>query len=261
MRPKPAPFVPSPVKRSLQFVYFAFGCEQQIIALVAGPEVIYSGWNTFLPLRRQRLLAVDDWGIRWRSRGWRATEHTLSWHEVKGFCEHRHKSGYRSSTAYTYTLFGDTQTFAWILPAGAKSTKRSATELLCRIVVTRTGCALRDITASADILSGWSAPLGLVPKTSPVDHEPRKSLIAALVSIRNRDGWHMPQLAHEDAAISPIRMSKRFYFINAVLLVIVVLVLCGGWLVNHLPSEAYLRALSATAVETALFSDSLMLFE
>ena len=143
----------------LQYVYSLFIVEK-IIALYGGPEVIAHGWGVFLPTRRQRLLAIDDWGIRWRVRGWRAREQTLSWHDVTGFCTHRRRSESGSNSAYTYVLMGSEQSFAWIVSARAHESERTASELLVRLVIARTGRPLRDVTGSADILDGWSTYLG-----------------------------------------------------------------------------------------------------
>lgn|GEM_PF-1583164 len=240
-----------------QLVYGVFFGEK-IVTIYAGPEMVSYGWSAFLPMRRQRLIAVDDWGIRWQPRSWRRREQTLAWQDVVSFGLHRHKSGFSSGTAYTYMLLGNEAAFAWIVPARAKPVERSSSALLCQLAVARSGRPLRDVTASADVLSAWEAPISSKPKAYPNDREPRKSLLAALTALREGDGGPITRFDAESARPRLMRLPPRFYWLNALEIAVVILGLCGGWLFAHHQAESYLDTWPArVASETPLFSDPL----
>ena len=242
-----------------QYVYSLFIVEK-IIALYGGPEVVAHGWGVFLPMRRQRLLAIDDWGIRWRARGWRTRELTLAWHDVTAFCAHRRRSESGSNSSYTYALMGSEQSFAWIVSARAKESERAASELLVRLVIARTGCPLRDVTGSADILDGWSRYLGRGPdlRPKPNEQEPRKTLLAELALAQSYDDGRMSPMGFGQTMPGPIRLRARVYWINALLILLVVAGLCGGWWFNQHQMADYYQALPARITAQApLYSDSL----
>ncbi len=252
----------STVMGVFQLVYGIFFCEK-IITLYAGPQIMSYGWGAFLPMRRQRLLAVDEWGIRWQPRSWRRHEQTLAWQDVVAFCIHRHKSGFSSGTAYSYLLLSNDATFAWIVPWRARVAERSTSALLCQIVVARSGRPLRDVTASADVLSAWEAPISSKPKAYSNDLDPRKSLLAALTALREGDGGSVTPISlfgvESARPPRPVRLRPRFYWLNALALLVVILSLCGGWLFEHHQAESYLSTWSArVANETPLFSDPLI---
>ncbi|HKW20757.1 MAG TPA: hypothetical protein VJO13_05235 [Ktedonobacterales bacterium] len=234
----------------LQLSMFIFTCDM-IVTLFAGPQILSYGWGAFLPLPRQRLLAVDEWGIRWQPRGRRRIEKTLAWHDVRAFCVHRHKPGFSSWTAYTYMLMSDTETFVWTIPANATSDARDASGVLAQVAIARTNCPLRDVTISADLLSAWETSASSKPGANPNDGEPRRSLLAALTAVRE-------SAPRQPVPLRPVRFSSRCYWLNALMMVVVILSLCGGWVFAHLQAEAYLRSWPARiAAETPLFSDSL----
>lgn len=229
-----------------------FGC-YTIATTFGGPQIqiISHGWGAFLPLRRQRLIAVDKWGMRWQPRGWRRIEKTLAWHDVKAFCVHRHKSGFSSWTAYTYMLMSDTETFAWTIPANATPDVRDASGLLAQVAVARTKCPLRDVTVSADVLETCEAHVSSKRRPSLNDGESMESLRAALMAIRE-------SARRQPVPLRPVRFSSRAYWLNALMMVVVILSLCGGWVFAHLQAEAYLRTWPVRiAAETPLFSDTL----
>jgi hypothetical protein len=155
-------------------------------------------------------------------------------------------------------LVSNEVTFAWIVPARAKPAERSTSALLCQLAVARSGRPLRDVTASADVLSAWEAPISSKPKAYPSDREPRKSLVAAFTALREGDGGPVTPFSSKSATPRPVRLPPRFYWLNALALLVVILSLCGGWVFAHLQAEAYLRSWPARiAAETPLFSDSL----
>ena len=240
-----------------QLVYGIF-IGEKIIAIYAGPQIMSYGWSAFLPMRRPRVIAVDEWGIRWQPRSWRRREQILAWQDVVSFCLHRHKSGYTSKTAYSYILLSNEVAFAWIVPARANDAERFASALLCQLAVAHSGRPMRDVTASADILSAWEAPISSKPKAHPTDREPRKSLLAALTALREGDGGPSSPFGVERARPRPAHLRPRFYWLNALALLVVILGLCGGWLFAHHQAESYLGAWPARiASETPLFSDPL----
>jgi hypothetical protein len=233
-----------------QLAMFIFTCDI-IVTLTAGPQIISYGWSAFLPLRRQRLLSVDEWGIRWQPRGWRRIEKTLAWQDVRAFSVHRHKSGFSSWTAYTYMLMSDTETFAWTILANATPDVRDASSLLAKVAVARTKCPLRDVTFSADVLETWEAHVSSKRRASPNDGEPMKSLRVAITDV-------CESTRRQPVPLRPVRFSSRAYWLNVLLMVVVILGLCGGWVFAHLQAEAYIRSWPARiAAETPLFSDSL----
>ncbi len=113
----------------------------KLFVLYGAPQIIANGWWIFLPGRRQRLLAVDGWGIRWRETRWRTREQTLAWQDVAAFCIQRDFTFTRLSLGYnsTYLLLGNDVSFSWVVPARANDAQRAASELLARLVVTQPG--------------------------------------------------------------------------------------------------------------------------
>jgi hypothetical protein len=182
----------------------------------------------------------------------------LAWQDIVSFCVHRHKSGFSSGTAYTFILVSNEVMFAWIVPARAKPAERSASALLCQLAVARSGRPLRDVTASADVLSAWEAPISSKPKAYPSDREPRKSLVAAFTALREGDGGPVTPFGSKSATPHPVRLPPRFYWLNALALLVVIMGLCGGWLFEHHQAESYLSTWPVrVASETPLFNDSL----
>lgn len=249
------------------------------------PHVIAEGWGTLLPARQPRLLGVDDWGIRWRARGWRTHEYTLAWHDIAVFCVYHQKADAGAKVSYTYIAMSSDLSFSWILPHRHKAVIREASERLSRLVVTRTGRPLLDVTQSITALGMWSAAA-----TNPRAIQWRRQIVEQLAAFQeNRKtrssieetaqglfGEMFEELAvAEDMAplhrstieeidrfaspVRPIRMRARFYVLNILLILLVSVGVYGTWQVNQQHADEYYRTLPGRiAAETPLYSDSLV---
>ena len=249
--------------------FFGIG---KFFVLYGAPQIIANGWWIFLPGRRQRLLAVDGWGIRWRETRWRTREQTLAWQDIAAFCIQREFTFTRFSLNYnsTYMLLGNDTSFSWKVPGRANDVQRTASELLARLVVTQTGRPLLDVTASLDVARGPELPFGLSAKFAANEREPAKTLLAELKAARRSARRARPGInsAPSDLAgyagnpadnlMRPLRLKARYYWINAALLALVAVGICGVWMIDQQRSDVYSRTLSPrVAAETPLYSDSL----
>jgi hypothetical protein len=249
--------------------FFGIG---KFFVLYGAPQIIANGWWIFLPGRRQRLLAVDGWGIRWRETRWRTREQTLAWQDIAAFCIQRDFTFTRLSLGYnsTYLLLGNDVSFSWVVPARANDAQRAASELLARLVVTYTQKPLLDVTASLDAARAPELPFGLSAKFAADGREPAKTLLAELQAARRSAQRARPEVdgAPSDLAgylgnlagdlMRPLRLKARYYWINAALLALVAVGICGMWMIDQQRSDVYIRTLSPrVAAETPLVSDSL----
>ena len=222
--------------------------------------------------RRQRILAVDDWGIRWRETHWRTREQTLAWQDIATFCVQRDFTFTRLSWNYDYTylLLGNDVSFSWVVPARANDAQRAASELLARLVVTCTQKPLLDVTASLDAAKATALLFGLSARFAADGREPVKTLFAELKAARRSAQRARPGINGApsdlagfagnpvDSLMRPLRLKARYYWINAALLALVAVGICGMWMIDQQRSDVNIRTLSArVAAETPLFSDPL----
>jgi hypothetical protein len=230
--------------------------------------IVPDGWWVFFPGRRRKVLAVDDWGIRWRERRWRTREHTLAWADVSAFCvEHSLKS---LSYQYTFLLLGQQESFAWTKPLNAKEHQRAVGELLARLVVTRTRLPLLDVSKTISYAERMPFPFDA---TAP--HKPEKASPSAMrfpiltrllgdkaTQVRVKQGLAEGYAALERAAaprrLRILTLDRRIFWIDLALVIIVAFGFCGLWMVDQQRSDAYARTIPALiANEAPLFSDSL----
>ncbi len=263
----------------------------RVSTIGGGPNIIADGWGALLPTRRPRLLAVDDWSIRWRGRGWRRREQTLAWQDVVSFCVYRFSPGTSSKVTYIYLVMSNEVSFGWMLSPRRKRATGAASELLCRLVVTRARRPLLDMTRAVETVDMWttgatnftegSTARGLerklrermeemkrqtIQQASAAEGKPEQEAASSIVA-----GWqtademaplHQATLQEIDryaSPIRPIRLRARFYWLNVLLMLLVVSGVCGLWGLNKYQLAAYYQALPARiTAETPLFSDQLI---
>ncbi len=275
----------------LQIVAFVLAIGR-ISAIGGGPNIIADGWGTLLPARRPKLLAVDDWGIRWRARGWQRREYTLAWQDVVSFCVYRLSTGTSSKVTYIYLIMSNDVSFGWMLSPRRNRTVSATSELLCRLVTTHTRRPLLDMTRAVETVDMWttratsfnegSAAHGLQQKLrarmEEIEEIRRQTIQQASAAGKSeRDvassivaGWKMAdemaplhqatlqEISPSASPVRPIRLRGRFYWLNVLLMLLVAVSICGLWGLNDYQLSAYYRALPALiAAETPLFSDPL----
>ena len=126
------------------------------------------------------------------------------------------------------------------------------------------------MTASLDAARAPGLPFGLSAKFAADGREPAKTLLAELKAARHsarraRSGINSApsDLASfagnpTDSLMRPLRLKAHYYWINAALLALVAVGICGMWMIDQQRSDVYIRTLSArVAAETSLFSDPL----
>lgn len=250
----------------------AFLTTGRIMSSIGGPQFLMEGWGALLPARRARLLAVDNWGIRWRARGWRTSEKTLAWQDVAAFCVY-HNSDTTSSkiTNDIYVVMSSDLSFAWTLPHRSKSAARAASELLSRLVVTRTHKSLLDITQRVETVDVWTQAAAK-PRTYERDQRSLAQLVETersksnLTAATEKVGDFFSELyekrAHAEgmaplhrtmleeierhaSPARPIRLRARFYWLNALLIVLIALATGGALEYEQRQLPAYYRTLPA----------------
>jgi hypothetical protein len=235
----------------------------KIFALYGVSHVVPNGWWVLLPSRRKKLLAVDDFGIRWRERRWRRREYALAWHDISAFCVDRQLSGF--SVTNVYLLLGETASFSWVVPARANSAQRAASTLLARLVVMRSLRPLLDITRSIEATKALEMPFGFMSKITAIE-EPAQTLIAALAAAQNMPGSEpsSPVSASADPAFPvdgfgrPIHLRARFYWLHIALIVALAVGACSYLMVDQQRADDYHRGLySRILAGTPLYTSAL----
>lgn len=241
----------------------------RIWAIYGVSQIVPHGWWVLLPGRRKKLLAVDDLGIRWYERRWRRCEYTLAWQDIAAFGVYRQFTGL--SVNYTYLLFGNNQSFSWIVPANTKEAAIEASALFARLVVTRTGRPLEDLTGAIDAAKTLSIPsafsVGFDPGRSAVAQTLRAE-VAAVDGKKRRSSHQSPdysEVMSASAATSlgskrerPLQMKARYLWLNMALMVLVAIGFVGVWMVDQQQHDEYYRTLAPRiAAQTPLYSDPL----
>lgn len=256
----------------------------RLMTFNGGSHPILNGWRTLLPSRRAKLLAIDDFGIRWRPQGWRTREQTLAWHDIVAFCVYHLKTSSSNSAFSVYLLMGNDLSFAWVQSQRRRRAAREASILLSRLAVTRTRLPLLDISKSIETLDTWSeAPV------SPTAFDRRQRLIAQLESTWGRkhtsqqsdvkgQPWFADLLTRSEAAdamaaihqrtleeaahtsnpLRPIRMRARFYWLNLLLMLLLATGVSATWQLNQRDLADYYQGLpDRIAAGTLLYRDAL----
>lgn len=229
--------------------------------------IVPDGWWVFSPGRRRKVLAVDDWGIRWRERRWRTREHALAWADVSAFCvEHSLKS---LSYQYTFLLLGEHESFAWTMPLNGNNSQHAAGELLARLVVTRTQLPLLNVSKTITYTERTPFPFDATAPRKPEKPSPSamrfpiltRTLGDKATQVRVEQGLAEGYAALERAAaprrLRVLKLDQRIFWIDLALVIIVAFGFCGLWMVDQQRSDAYARTFpTLIANETPLFSDS-----
>lgn len=113
-----------------------------------------------LPRWGQMTVGADAEGLRWRAGRFGVTR-TLAWRDVRSFSRIttggagtvRPYGRVNLSLGVVYLLDGPDASLIWTLTATASDSQYGAADLLCRLVVSRTGLPLRDLTAIANELA------------------------------------------------------------------------------------------------------------
>lgn len=236
-------------------------------AFYGAPYIAAFGWWIFLPGRRQKILAVDGWGIRWRERRWRTREYGLAWKDVEAFCVSRYSS--ERATTRTYLLLGSEGSFAWVISSRAKGAQQEASDLLARLAARNIQRPLLDVTATIDAAKTLAMPLSRRVVAPANSHGPAKTLLAELeragivVSHTHSGVGTLPAdalpatygLARRER---PLGIGARFYWVNVALLTLVAVGMVSWLLFNQVRSDAYYRALYPRVVGHApLYRDPL----
>lgn len=260
-----------------------------------GAPVITDGWSSLLPSRGARLLAVDDLGIRWRARGWRTRECTLTWQDIRAFCVFHAKWGSDAKVAYVYLLLGDDLSFVWTTSSRARMAVRSASDLLSRLVVTRTDKPLLDVTKAVETLDTWvdgpqeqsrlaeqqlqQVETSAQPLESQESKDRRNQPFQASgylrdlldasaerharaeAELREMAALHQATIQESGRAgypVRPLRLGARFYGVDIALMVALATSMVGMWGVNQIQLADYYRTLPARIAATApLYKDAM----
>ncbi len=188
------------------------------------------------------------------------------------------------SNFYVYVAMSDDLSFAWTQSQRAKVAARAASELLSRLIVTRTGRPLLDATRSIETVGMW-----VEDPPKPVDYAKHQNLFATradgeqeahrplllqgeLQEILSRSSarraeteemtaLHLATIQHNERsgiALRPIRLRARFYWLNVLLMLLVASSAVGMWRLDQYRLADYYQALpTRIAAETPLFTDPL----
>ncbi len=256
-----------------------------------GSPLVTNGWGALLPSRRARLLTVDDAGIRWRARGWRSRQQSLAWQDITAFCVSQMTTGPTSRASHVYLVMSDAVSFAWVVSDRGKKRVREASELLGRMVVTRTRRPLLDITTAIETVDIWADELQKPAGQARIAESERLlGQLEAAGSERNRPfqaKGRLKKLLDEAAAarakavaaseelatlhqttlradvwadhpLRPIRLRARFYWVNVALMAPLAVSLAGMWSANQIRLTDYYQSLAGRITATTpIFHDSL----
>lgn len=254
-----------------------------------GAPVITDGWSSLLPSWGARLLVIDDLGIRWRVRGWRTRESTLLWQDIRAFCVFHAKWGSDSKVTYVYLLLGDDLSFAWTASSHARTSVRPASDLLSRLVVTRTDKLLLDVTQAIETLDTWvdasqeQPPLAeqpmeasaQLPESQDRRHQPfqasgyLRELLDKSAERHARDAAKLREMAALHRATTqeseragypmrPLRLGARIYGVNIALMVALATSMVGMWGVNQIRLADYYRSLPTRITATSpIYQDAM----
>ncbi|MGZ3676902.1 MAG: hypothetical protein ACXVCO_21560, partial [Ktedonobacterales bacterium] len=162
---------------TLGIMFLVFGLLLGVLAVVVGGELpayaAESGASGLMPLVEALALAVpalvliyygirlpilgrglgrglsittDGTGLRWRDTRWRSGERHIVWSEVEAFITIMCRGSGEPPTR-VYAIKAGGTTLLWSVRAFMSQPEHAASERLLRLVVTRTGLPLRDLTA------------------------------------------------------------------------------------------------------------------
>lgn len=245
----------------------AIGIGIALVALLIGGAVAWLPLH-FLPeawseLRGQRFV-VDDWGIRHISGGRQRDNRSVAWYEARAFyrIEERpfadldaelmqrmgtyspqlrdslQKAAQASST--TYFLDGGNGLVTWTLTRRAKREDIAEHGRLCRLITTRTGLPLRDLTDQAIAVSKAAA-------SAKKGTAPTPAVVAAYL-----DGGGIPLVPTSSRRAPRLRKILTRGPILSILLIY-----GGGWGLQHLQIWQYGNLVARIHAEKPLFYDPL----
>ncbi|HEU5437674.1 MAG TPA: hypothetical protein VFU88_00180 [Ktedonobacterales bacterium] len=126
-----------------------------LVCLLFGVAVWCAIWAP--QLRRGLSVTVDQWGLRWRDTRWRTGEHSVQWNEIRSFVTTaRPVPGGYSRLFCLDAVTGES--LVWVASDLGPDHIAQASGRLCRLVVTRTGLAVRDLTPAAAALGAALQP-------------------------------------------------------------------------------------------------------
>lgn len=101
---------------------------------------------------RADAIIVDEWGLRWK---WpnltKGISIEMAWPEITGFYVVANR-GSTSNPTKTYVLDSANSTFTWFIRDDGTEKEQQASFYLTRLIVTRTGLPLRDLTNAFETL-------------------------------------------------------------------------------------------------------------
>lgn len=231
----------------------------RLFAFYGLPQVVVKGWWILFPGRRQKVLAVDDWGIRWRERHWRTREHSLAWQDINAFCMYRNYRGF--SADRVFILLGQNESFSWVLPAGKKEEQRAAGELMAQVAVARTRMPVCDLETTLGAVKSTRFPIVLSTLENPIRYKLRWPVLTHLLNAPRERVLRALYTGYEQLEgvdKRPLRMKLAYYWVNSVLIVMLTTGVCISWMIDQQRSDDYYHSLPArVAAEQPLFSDSL----
>jgi hypothetical protein len=245
----------------------AIGIGIALMALLIGGAVAWLPLH-FLPeawsaLRGQRF-EIDEWSIRRISGGRQRANHSLAWHEFRAFfrieerpfgdldAELSQRMGTLSpqlrdsfqkaaqATSATYFLDGANCLLTWTLTRRATREDIAEHGRLCRLIATRTGLPMRDLTDQAIAVSRTA-------ERAKKDSPPRAAVVSAYL------GGGGVSLVSLSLAGAP---GMRKVITRGPILSLL-LIYGGGWGLQHFQTSQYGNLVAQIHAEKPLFSDSL----
>lgn len=157
--------------------------------------------RAILLMHGQTVLA-DAQGLRWKDARYRTGKHALAWGEITGFCLAWLDGTISDQTGWAYLIIGAHDILVWTVPLYPSPQALAASDRLVRLVVTRTGLPLRDISGLVDAYTQAASALSAL--------SPRRR-----VEDLRKAGVMLPPDALTDAALRRATWKWRRVWIGA----------------------------------------------
>lgn len=227
-----------------------------VMLALSGSALIVGGW---LLVRMGKAMArvivrADELGIAWRSGTRRARWHRITWDQALAFvtlscrsmATNQHRSLYTLDTPVGVLCWEERDLPFWETDRDANEAERENASYLRRLIVTRTGLPLRDVSSALDPVKtvqpakpALKLPLG--PPGS-LRHVPVDELIVEPVP---------------PAPAQPPRLLRVELFALACLSVLTLQLYGAGWGLQHYQPRYYAGLLAKAHAEQPLYLDAL----
>ncbi len=152
----------------------------------------------------------------------------LTWQDISAFCVYKQFFTQTYRTVYTYLLLGSEPSFGWVVWQSPKTPEYLASGILGRLIVTRTGLPLLDISESMDALHRISR----TPQESALGQSDRRVQVALARAIADPDMRRIVAIrARFERQVA--QLSSAFYRWNGILFAVVTLGFCIIWVLHR----------------------------